>query len=386
MRKIHLILFTGLILSAFSCRKEETTAIESIPLMEEPVRIDSLGVMPSGEMINQYTLTNRNGIQMQVINYGGTITSLKTPDKAGTMEEVVLGCDSLKDYLDGTPFFGALVGRYGNRIAKGKFTLDGKTYSLAQNNNGNHIHGGLKGFDKVYWHIQPLSSEGDPALRLTYLSKDMEEGYPGNLSVEVVYALTDNNELKIDYTATTDKKTIINLTNHSYFNLGGNAKRNVLDHEVVIYADKFVPVDEELIPDGSIAQVDGTPFDFRTPVTIGARIDNDHPQLVNGRGYDHCWILRSGSEALKLGVTVHDPVSGRYMQMYTTEPGVQLYTGNFLNGSEVGKGGVAYNKRDGLCLETEHFPDSPNQNSFPSVVLSPGETYHTQTVYAFSVK
>ena len=354
--------------------------------MEGSIRIDPLGAMPSGESINQYTLINRNGLQMQVINYGGTITSLKTPDRNGTMEEIVLGCDSLQDYLDGTPFFGSLVGRYGNRIAGAQFVLDGTTYSLAKNNNGNHIHGGVRGFDKVYWHIEPVEAEEGPTLKLSYVSPDMEEGYPGNLSVEVVYTLSNNDELIIDYIANTDKKTIVNLTNHSYFNLTGDAKRNVLDHDVVIHASRFVPVDKQLIPEGGLAEVADTPFDFRTPTRIGARIDDNHPQIVNGRGYDHCWVLDGEPGALKLGATVYEPASGRVLELHTTEPGVQLYTGNFLNGSQIGKGGRVYNKRDGFCLETEHFPDSPNQPDFPSVVLSPGETYKTRTVFAFSAR
>lgn len=387
MVRIHIIFFlTVILLPACKRTGENPTTTESTELMKGSVQVDSLGVMPSGESINQYTLINRNGLQMQVINYGGTITSLKTPDRNGTLEEVVLGCDSLQDYLDGTPFFGALVGRYGNRIAGGTFTLDGKTYSLAKNNNGNHIHGGVRGFDKVYWHIEPDTSGEAPSLKLSYLSKDMEEGYPGNLSVEVVYTLNDKNELVIDYTATTDKKTIINLTNHSYFNLTGNAKRDVLDHEIVIHAAKFVPVDAELIPEGGLAEVAETPFDFRESTKIGARIDDNHPQIINGRGYDHCWVLDGEPGALKSGASVYEPVSGRVLEMHTTEPGVQLYTGNFLSGAKVGKGGKAYNKRDGFCLETEHFPDSPNQADFPSVVLSPGETYHTRTIYAFSVR
>ena len=387
MVRIHIIcILSALLLSGCKRSGETPPTTESQEHMEGSIRIDPLGAMPSGESINQYTLINRNGLQMQVINYGGTITSLKTPDRNGTMEEIVLGCDSLQQYLDGTPFFGSLVGRYGNRIAGAQFVLDGTTYSLAKNNNGNHIHGGVRGFDKVYWHIEPVEVEEGPTLKLSYVSPDMEEGYPGNLSVEVVYTLSNNNELIIDYTANTDKKTIINLTNHSYFNLTGDAKRNVLDHEVVIHASRFVPVDKQLIPEGGLAEVADTPFDFRTSTRIGARIDDNHPQIVNGRGYDHCWVLDGEPGALKLGATVYEPASGRVLELHTTEPGVQLYTGNFLNGSQIGKGGRAYDKRDGFCLETEHFPDSPNQPDFPSVVLSPGETYKTRTVFAFSAR
>ncbi|HEY8513433.1 MAG TPA: aldose epimerase family protein [Cyclobacteriaceae bacterium] len=354
--------------------------------MNESIRVDSLGVMPSGEVINQYTLVNQNGLQLQVINLGGTITSLKVPDREGKIEEVTLGCDSLQDYIDGTPFFGCLVGRYGNRIAKGSFELDGKRYELARNNNGNHLHGGLKGFDKAYWNIEPIESEEGPAIRLTYLSPDMEEGYPGNLSVEVIYTLTHDNKLSIDYRATTDKPTVVNLTNHTYFNLTGDAKRDILDHELILHATQYIPVDKGLIPIGKLEDVAGTPFDFREAHKIGERIDADHPQIVNGIGYDHCWVITGNAGELRLGATVYEPQSGRVMEMYTTEPGVQFYSGNFLNGNTRGKGGKMYNKRDGFCLETEHFPDSPNQPSFPSTVLRPGEEYRSRTVYAFSVR
>jgi aldose 1-epimerase len=377
------------VLLLISCGKKtnEIPAVpESTTRMNESIRVDSLGVMPSGEVINQYTLVNQNGLQLQVINLGGTITSLKVPDREGKIEEVTLGCDSLQDYIDGTPFFGCLVGRYGNRIAKGSFELDGKRYELARNNNGNHLHGGLKGFDKAYWNIEPIESEEGPAIRLTYLSPDMEEGYPGNLSVEVIYTLTHDNKLSIDYRATTDKPTVVNLTNHTYFNLTGDAKRDILDHELILHATQYIPVDKGLIPIGKLEDVAGTPFDFREAHKIGERIDADHPQIVNGIGYDHCWVITGNAGELRLGATVYEPQSGRVMEMYTTEPGVQFYSGNFLNGNTRGKGGKMYNKRDGFCLETEHFPDSPNQPSFPSTVLRPGEEYRSRTVYAFSVR
>lgn len=320
---------------------------------------------------------------MQVINYGGIITSLQVPDKKGVVEDVVLGYDSLAGYLRATPYFGAIVGRYGNRIGKGKFALDGKTYTLAQNNEGQHLHGGIKGFDKVYWTIEETSTPEGPSLLLHYTSKDMEEGYPGTLTVEVRYTLTDDNALKIDYHATTDKKTVVNLTQHTYFNLTGNGKRDILDHVLSLAADKYVPVAKTLIPTGKLATVDGTPFDFRTPTAIGARINGTHEQLVYGRGYDHCWVL---NDSTKAAATLYEPVSGRVVEVFTTEPGIQFYSGNFLDGSITGKGNVTYTKRFGLCLETEHFPDSPNQPSFPSVVLNPGETYKTQTVYRFSTR
>lgn len=389
MYKLNTALVTSILLCSLSCTKgtrENASVIESTPRMEESIQVDSFGVMPTGKLVSRYILTNRSGMEMQVINYGGIITSLKVPDKDGTMEDVVLGFDSLQRYLKGNPFFGALVGRYGNRIAKGKFILDGHEYALAQNNNSNHLHGGLVGFDKVYWNIELATAGEGPALKLSYQSKDMEEGYPGNLSVDVTYTLSNDDEVKIDYRATTDKKTIINLTNHTYFNLTGGARRDILEHQAMINADKFVPVNNELIPIGGLMNVEGTPFDFRTPTAVGSRINADDPQVKNGMGYDHCWVISSApSDSLRMAASVYEPRSGRYMQLYTTEPGVQFYTGNFLNGSAVGKG-VTYNRRFGLCLETEHFPDSPNQPGFPSVELDPGEVYHTQTVYAFSVK
>jgi aldose 1-epimerase len=281
-----------------------------------------------------------------------------------------------------------LIGRYGNRIAKGKFTLDGKTYDLEKNNMGNHLHGGRAGFDKVVWKPSMTEDMGLPILVLKYRSADGEEGYPGNLDVKVEYSLNQNNELKIDYTATTDKPTVINLTNHTYFNLTGNAKRDILDHVIKINASRYVPVDETLIPTGELQSVQETPFNFLEPQAIGARIDADHQQIQYGGGYDHCWVLNRprDSDDLMFAARVREPNSGRVLEVYTTEPGVQFYSGNFLDGSVTGIGGVVYEKRYGFCLETEHFPDSPNQESFPSVVLRPGETYHSQTVYKFGVE
>jgi aldose 1-epimerase len=324
-------------------------------------------------------------VEVHVINYGGIITHLKTPDKNGVMEDIVLGYDSLDGYLKESPFFGALIGRYGNRIGKGKFKIDGQEYSLVQNNNGQHLHGGIKGFDKVFWDIQEISSDKGKALRLTYLSKDMEEGYPGNLNVTVDYVLTDNNELDINYSATTDKKTVVNLTQHTYFNLSGNVKGDILDHVLQLEADQFVPVDKTLIPTGKLAPVAGTPFDFTKPTAVGQRINEKNEQLTIAGGYDHCWVL-SSKDSLKTAGTLYHPASGRNIEVLTTEPGIQFYSGNFLTGSITGKNGVVYKHRFGLCLETEHFPDSPNQPSFPSVLLEPGQTYQTKTIYRFSVK
>jgi aldose 1-epimerase len=372
---------------AMSCgpKQENNTQSMSNADTTSSVVEKPFGKLQDGREVTLYTLTNGNGIVMSVMNYGGIITHLITPDRNGNKEDIVLGFDSLSQYVTANPFFGCLVGRYGNRIAKGSFKLDGQTYTLAKNNDENHLHGGPNGFDKAFWDIEVLSREENPALKLTYLSKDMEEGYPGNLNVEVTYTLTENNELKIDYKATTDKKTIVNLTNHTYFNLTGGAKRDILDHELSIAADRFVPVNASLIPTGELKPVDGTPFDFRTPTAIGARIDANDTQIKNGIGYDHCWVFNQPADTSRPMATAFDPSTGRLLEMTTTEPGVQFYSGNFLNGQAKGKG-VTYNRRFGFCLETEHFPDSPNQPSFPSVVLSPGETYQTTTTYKFGVK
>lgn len=344
----------------------------------------TFGQLPDGQTADHYTLRNKNGVEVKITNYGGLITHLNTPDKSGAFGDVVLGYDSLGGYLKSSPFFGALVGRYGNRIGKAKFTLDGKTYTLAANNGPNSLHGGLKGFDKVIWKTEVL--EGQNALKLTYVSKDGEEGFPGNLSTEVIYRLTDDNALEIEYTATTDKPTVVNLTNHSYFNLNGG-KSDVLNHEISINADNFIPVDATLIPTGEVRPVKSTVFDFTKPVTIGAGInDPKDEQIKLGGGYDHCWVVNGSKDSLRLAATAYEPTSGRFMEVFTTEPAVQFYTGNFLKGDITGKNGVVYGKRSGFCFETEHYPDSPNQPSFPSVVLRPGETYKTKTVYKFSAK
>ncbi len=333
-----------------------------------------------GEAITKYTLTNPNGVQVSIMNYGGTITEILAPDKSGELGNVVLSFDSLSGFLQtGNPYFGSLVGRYGNRIAKARFSLDGKTYNLAANNNGNSLHGGIKGFDKVIWKAEKVS--GDSSLQLTYLSKDGEEGYPGNLSVVVVYSLSSDNALKIDYTASTDKATPINLTNHAYFNLSAGKDSTILDHQVMINADKFTEVNDNLIPTGKLPDVKGGPMDFTTEKSIGRDIGQ-----VNG-GYDHNWVLNKNGNELFKAATVFHQSSGRLMEVWTTEPGIQFYTGNFLNGSLTNtKGGVKYIKHAGLCLETQHFPDSPNQPAFPSAILKPGETYKQVTIYKFSTR
>ncbi|HEY8937038.1 MAG TPA: aldose epimerase family protein [Cyclobacteriaceae bacterium] len=386
------LLFIVLLAMAVACKPKTDSETETTNTTSDTTKTmasitkASFGKLPDGQEITLYTVTNKNGVEMKVMNYGAIITSLKTPDKNGVLEDIVLGYDSLAGYLKESPFFGAVVGRYGNRIAKGKFTLDGKEYTLAINNGVNALHGGVKGFDKVFWTIEEVTSAEGPALKLSYLSKDMEEGYPGNLKAEVIYTLTDNNELRFDYTATTDKTTVVNLTQHSYFNLTGNAKRDILDHELMLISDEIVPVDKTLIPTGKLRKVANTPFDFTTAQVIGKRINNKDEQIEMGGGYDHCFVLRDASDSLKLAAVLTEPTSGRKVEVYTTEPGIQFYSGNFLTGSITGKGNVVYARRFGLCLETEHFPDSPNQKQFPSVVLKPGETYKTSTVYKFGVK
>ena len=343
------------------------------------------GKTRDGQVVDLYMLTNGAGMEVAITNYGGIVVSVKTPDRSGKLADVVLGFDNFEGYLQNVPYLGALIGRYGNRIANGRFTLDGHQYHLPQNNGPNALHGGLKGFDKQVWNAKEIRDKDAPALELTYLSKDGEEGYPGNLSATVTYSLTPKNELKIDYAATTDKDTVVNLTNHSYFNLAGEGQGNVLSHVVMINADRFTPVDSTLIPTGELKSVEGTPFDFRKPVPIGARINNKNQQLQFGKGYDHNLVLNGNGSGLKLAARVNDPSSGRVMEVLTTEPGLQFYTGNFLDGSVRGKGGNAYGPRSAFCMETQHFPDSPNHPAFPSTVLKPGQRYQSTTVYRFAV-
>ena len=379
-----LIIVFAFTLSFFSCnRKKEVTTKNTMDSLKL-VSSRSFGKMADGQAVTLYTMRNRKGAEMNVMNYGGIIVSLKMPDRNGVIEEVTLGYDSLSSYQKASPFFGALVGRYGNRIAKGKFTLDGNSYTLPLNNGVNHLHGGSLGFDKMFWAIQDVSDSVQAKLKLTYQSKDNEQGYPGNLTIEVLYSLSDDNEVRVEYKATTDKKTVVNLTQHAYFNLSGNARRSILDHQLAIQADNFLPIDETLIPTGVLQPVKGTPFDFLTAQNIGSRINEKNAQLINGKGYDHCWALNNQGHFEKVA-TLEDVSSGRRMEVFTDQPGMQFYSGNFLDGSNVGKGGVVYQQHLGLCLETQHFPDSPNKPAFPSVVLSPGETYHTVTAYKFSV-
>jgi aldose 1-epimerase len=365
----------GAILSASAFGGGKKGRVEKVPF----------GKTPDGTAIDLYVLTNPSGMTAKVMTYGATLTELLVRDRDGKLDNVVLGFDNLEGYLAGHPYFGATVGRVANRIAKGKFSLGGKEYHLKTNNGDNHLHGGMKGFDKVVWKAEPvkLKQKGAVAVKFSYLSPDGEEGYPGNLSVTVTYTLTDVNELRIDFTATTDKATPVNLTNHSYFNLAGPKSGDVLGHELMLAADKYTPSGPDLVPTGKIEPVKGTPLDFTTPKTIGSRIKELKGDPV---GYDHNYVLQGGEEFAPLAARVSEPKTGRVMAMYTTEPGVQLYTGNFLDGKLKGHGGVVYQQHQGFCLEAQHFPDSVNHPDFPSIILQPGKTYTQTTVYMFSAK
>ena len=350
------------------------------------VKKESFGKTFDGQDADIYSLTNSGGAEVKITNDGGIVTSLKVPDRNGKLDDIVLGFDNLDAYLKGHPYFGAIIGRYGNRIAKGRFTLHGVEYKLAVNNGENHLHGGIKGFDKVVWNAKPRKLANGAALELTYLSKDGEEGYPGNLSVKVVYTLTNANELKIEYSATTDKDTVVNLTHHSYFNLAGQGNGDILNHRLFINAARFTPTDAGSIPTGELRSVRGTPFDFTRATTIGARINQDYEQLRLGKGYDHNFILNGMMGTLRRSARVYEPNTGRVMEVWTTEPGMQLYSGNFLDGTLTGKNGKVYQQRYGFCLETQHYPDSPNKPNFPNTVLRKGGRYHTITIYKFSVQ
>ena len=355
--------------------------------MAKPMEKKVFGTTADGKTADLYTLKNKNGMQVSITNFGATVVSIMAPDKAGKAADVALGYDDLAGYELNKNYLGVLVGRYGNRIAHGKFSIDGTEYTLAKNNGDNSLHGGIKGFNKALWKAKDVSKGGEAAVEMKYVSKDGEEGYPGNLSVTVIYTLTNKNELKIDYSATTDKKTVVNLTNHTYFNLAGQGNGDILKQELMIDADTFTPVDAGLIPTGELKKVEDTPFDFRKPTAIGARIDASDEQIKLGGGYDHNFVVnRKAATGLSLAAQVSDPASGRTMEVWTTEPGVQFYTGNFLDGSFKGKGGITYQKRTAFCLETQHFPDSPNHPSFPTTLLKPGERYHTTTVYKFEAK
>ena len=356
------------------------------PMSRPSVTRAPFGSLADGTAVELFTLTNAGGLEIRAMTYGGIIVSLKTKDRAGKLDDIVLGYDNVAGYVKQNPFFGTIVGRYGNRIAKGQFTIDGKTYPLAKNNGPNHLHGGIRGFDKVVWKGEPFQKGDTVGVVFTHTSPDGDEGYPGKLDARVTYTLTNANELRVDYQATTDKPTHVNLTQHTYFNLAGAGTRDILGHELTLAADRYTPVDSTLIPTGELAPVEGTPFDFRKPHAIGARIEAAHEQIKHGGGYDHNWVLNRTGDGLVKAIEVHEPTTGRTLQIATTEPGVQFYTGNFLDGTITGKGGHVYKRRYGFCLETQHFPDSPNKPNFPSVILKPGDTYTQTTVYKFKTK
>lgn len=382
MKNQFVILIFGictLFLTACS-ETQQTSVTHKATIISSP-----FGMTTDSVAVELFTLTNTNRMEVKVTNYGGTIVSWTAPDSAGNYEDIVLGMDDLQGYSDGVPYFGALIGRYGNRIAKGKFIIDGEEYNVPVNNGENALHGGVKGFDKVVWTAQPIEGE-EVGLKLNYISNDGEEGYPGKLNVEVIYTLKNDNSLEINYQATTDKATVVNLTNHTYFNLTGDVKRDILNHEVMLAADRFLPVDKGLIPTGELRSVEGTPFDFTEMKRIGERInDTTNTQIVLGGGYDHAWIFTDQSDKLKSVAKVYEPTSKRTLEVLTTEPAVQFYSGNFLDGTLTGKNGKVYNKRYGFCLETEHYPDAPNQPNFPSTSLLPRETYTSKTVYKLGV-
>jgi aldose 1-epimerase len=369
------------------CLTVIVVAISSAAYGQEPkagIEQRSFGKTADGVPVDLYVLTNHQGMEATITNYGGILVSLKVADRQHKFDDVILGYDNVEGYISDKTFQGGTIGRYGNRIAKGKFQLNGKTYTLELNDGENHLHGGLQGFNKVVWKAKTEPGKEAQSLVLNYESPDGAGGYPGNLKVQVTYTLTDNNELKIHYEATTDKPTVINLTNHAYYNLAGQGEGNILGHMLTIYADRFTPVDKTLIPTGHIESVKGTPFDFTHPTEIGARIDRDDDQLKLGHGYDHNFVLNAGKTLDPVPAAVlYEPKTGRVMEIATTEPGIQFYSGNFLDGSITGKQGKIYKHRYGLCLETQHFPDSPNHPDFPSTVLNPGETYTSTTIYSF---
>src|SRR6266404_706589 len=356
--------------------------------MRGTIRKQSFGKTAGGEQIDLYSLTNKKGMEVSITNFGATVVALRVPDRAGKAADVVLGFDTLEGYENGKAYFGATVGRYGNRIAGGQFSLDGKTYTLPKNDGNNTLHGGIVGFNKKVWKAREIASKDGESLELSYLSADGEEGFPGSLSAKVVFTLSaERNELKIDYTATTDKDTVLNLTNHSYFNLAGEGNGDILDHVLTLHAKQFTPVDKTLIPTGELRDVAGTPLDFTSAIAIGKRINENYEQLVFGKGYDHNWVLgrSGGGNGLTIAAEAYDPKSGRKLEVLTTEPGVQFYSGNFLDGAK-GKGNKPYPQRAAFCLETQHFPDSPNHPNFPSTLLKPNAGFHSQTVFRFSAK
>ena len=388
-RSFCLLTLLSFVLLNLQCKENKTDANTTpVEEMKNPVTIskEPFGTTKDSIPVNKYILKNEKGMEISIITYGGIITSWTAPDKNGDYKDIVLGFNNVQGYENGSPYFGALIGRYGNRIANAKFSLDGTEYKLAANDGQNHLHGGVKGFDKVVWKAAEETTDSTASIVLTYLSKDMEEGYPGNLETKVTYTLDNNDELHVLYEATTDKKTVVNLTQHTYFNLSGDFSKSILDTEVSLNADAYLPVDATLIPTGELRPVEGTPFDFRQPKPIAKDIEVENEQLKRGGGYDHCWVLNNQNEGVRLAATAHDPQTGRLLEVYSDEPGIQLYTGNFLDGTLPSKQGGTYGHRTGFCLETQHYPDSPNQEAFPSVVLNPGDNYVSKTSFKFSVK
>ena len=379
--RIFIILF--LFISLISCDNNlKKNKIMPSVTIEKKV----FGKTKDGINIDQFLLKNQNGMEISAINYGGIITSWKAKDRNGNYKDIVLGFNNLSEYEVDSPYFGAIIGRYGNRIAKGKFTLNEENYTLALNNDENHLHGGLKGFDKVVWDAKEVVNDSSASLVLSYVSKDMEEGYPGNLRIQVIYTLDNNDELSVKYQAVSDKTTIINLTQHSYFNLSADFNKNILDHEIVINADSFLPIDSTLIPTGEIRNVSGTSFDFRKPKKVGEEINTLNKQLMFGNGYDHCWVLNNQDQGLRFVASAYDSETGRLLEIFSDQPGIQFYSGNFLDGTLKSKIGGTYDFRSGFCLETQHYPNSPNEKNFPSVILRPEEKYVTETIFKFSSK
>ena len=378
MKKIKILIVLFLVTISNSCTKISKKM--PIPTIDKT----QFGKTMEGTDVDQYILSNNKGMEVRIITYGGIITSWTAVDKNGDYKDIVLGYNTLAEYEAETPYFGALIGRYGNRIAGGKFKIDDQEYTLAANNGVNHLHGGLKGFDKVVWDAKTIINDSTVSLELSYLSKDMEEGYPGNLNTKVTYTLNNDDELSVSYEATTDKPTIVNLTQHSYFNLTADFNQDVLDHEIVINADSFLPVDNALIPTGEFRDVNKTPFDFRKPKAIGQQISDKNTQLENGMGYDHCWVLNDQDKGLRFVASAYEPASGRMLEVFSDEPGIQFYSGNFLDGTLPNKSNGTYQHRTGFCFETQHYPDSPNQKNFPSVRLNPGEKYNSKTVFRLS--
>jgi aldose 1-epimerase len=382
MTRLFLLLTSLTAMSALhieSVVNAQTDKKSNVPMMKP------FGKTEEGQTVEKYTLRNAGGVEVDVMTWGATVTRISVPDRQGKMADITLGFDTIDPYLKPHPFFGSIVGRYGNRIAKGRFTLNGVEYKLAINNEPNHLHGGTRGFDRRLWKGQATTVDGNPAVKLTYVSPDGEEGYPGTLTATVTYSLTPKNALRIEYHATTDKDTVVNLTNHAYFNLAGHGTGDILGHVLMIDADRFTPVDKGLIPTGELRPVDGTPFDFRKPTAIGARINAEDEQIRFGGGYDHNWVLNGEMGKMQRVVRLTEPTSGRALEVFTTEPGIQFYSGNFLKDVK-GKEGKVYKYRGGLCLETQHFPDSPNKPSFPSTTLKPGQVYRTTTEYVFGTE